>query len=142
MAKDKDTQMELDNSAFIDSSFDLNNEFIPDLTNSCAWPELLQELLGVIEQTLTTQGFNEAQSKSLSLKLTLSISEHMGGIQVYFPRGDKLHKEIRDIEIWRNFKGHNIKQLARQYHLTDKTIYEITSRMRTLESKQRQPELF
>ncbi len=138
----KDEQMELGHDSFVNESFDLNSEFIPDFTNQCVWPELLQELLGIIKQTLLTQGLDEKQSESFALKLTLSIAEHMGGIQVYFPRGDKLHKQVRDIEIYNNFTGRNIKQLARQYHLTDKTIYEIITRMRTIESKQRQPELF
>ena len=138
----KEHQMSLDSNDFINGEFDINNEFTPDLTNQRAWPELLQELLAIIEQTLLKQGFDDTRSKSLSLKLTLSIAEHMGGIQVYFPRGDKLHKEIRDIEIYNDFTGNNIKQLARLHHLTDKTIYEIVARMRAIELKQRQPTLF
>ena len=131
--------MQLSEDDFISEEIDLNNALVPDLTSDQAWPGLLLELRGIIDDTLEGKGIN---NKALSLAIVLDIAEYMGGVQVYLPRGDKLRQQGRDIEIYEQFKGNNIKQLAHKYHLTDKTIYEIIAKMRNIELKQRQPDLF
>jgi Mor family transcriptional regulator len=40
------------------------------------------------------------------------------------------------------FKGRNTKELAHKYHLTEKSIYEIIARIRKMEQKRRQLDLF
>ncbi|HAS63216.1 MAG TPA: transcriptional regulator [Vibrio sp.] len=103
------------------------------------WPSLLMELNGVVANTLKMHGIDNSD---VSLQVTLDIGEYMGGVQVYLPRGDKLRQQIRDMKIYDEYKGNNIKHLAHKYHVTDKTIYEIIARMRKLEQQQRQPDLF
>jgi len=103
------------------------------------WPSLLLELRSVLNQTLEANGIND---NNLSLALVLGIGEHIGGMQVYLPKGDNLKRQLRDIEISDRFNGRNIKQLSREYKVTDKTIYEIIAKMRALETQRRQPTLF
>jgi Mor family transcriptional regulator len=85
---------------------------------------------------------NDVESESLSFKLSLAIGNHLGGMQFYLPRGDALVRYIRDMEIWDSFNGRNTKELAHKHHLTEKSIYEILARMRKIEQKRRQPDLF
>ncbi|ODS10944.1 Mor transcription activator family protein [Vibrio scophthalmi] len=103
------------------------------------WPSLLMELNGVVANTLQLHGI---ENSDVSLQVTLDIGEYMGGVQVYLPRGDKLRQQIRDMKIYDEYKGNNIKHLAHKYRVTDKTIYEIIARIRKLEQQQRQPDLF
>jgi Mor family transcriptional regulator len=107
--------------------------------DSATWPALLLELHGVIHNELGKSGISQ---DGLALKMVLSISEYMGGMQVYLPRGDKLKQQIRDMEIYQQFNGRNIAQLTKRHHLTNKRIYEIIARMRRVELQRRQFSLF
>ena len=104
-----------------------------------SWPSLLMELNGVVANTLKLHGIDNSD---VSLQVTLDIGEYIGGVQVYLPRGDKLRQQIRDMKIYEQYKGNNVKYLAHKYRVTDKTIYEIIARIRKLEQQQRQPDLF
>ncbi|SIO94811.1 Mor transcription activator family protein [Vibrio spartinae] len=103
------------------------------------WPALLLEIRAVLSQELSR---HHIENEKLPLQLSLAIGQYLGGAQFYLPRGDALKRFIRDIEIWDAFRGNNTRQLARQYHLTEKTIYEIVARMRKIEQQRRQPDLF
>ncbi|MGC3833973.1 Mor transcription activator family protein [Moritella viscosa] len=103
------------------------------------WPAMLLELHGVIQATLDKHNIDTPE---LPLAMVLDISEYMGGMQVYMPRGVRLRQQIRDMEIWKAFNGSNVHQLARHYKVTDKTIYEVCRRMRKIEQQRRQPDLF
>ncbi|MBE4040025.1 Mor transcription activator family protein [Vibrio parahaemolyticus] len=106
---------------------------------SAAWPAMLLELHGVVANELKQAGI---ETPDLPLKVVMSIGEYMGGMQVYLPRGDKLKQQIRDMEIFNEFNGRNVPQLAKRHHLTSKTIYEIIARMRQVETQRRQFSLF
>ncbi|WNJ96558.1 Mor transcription activator family protein [Vibrio ruber] len=110
---------------------------LPDEKNG--WPALLLEIRAVLSQELSR---HHIENEKLPLQLSLAIGQYLGGAQFYLPRGDALKRFIRDIEIWDAFRGNNTRQLARQYHLTEKTIYEIVARMRNIEQKRRQLNLF
>ncbi|KFB93040.1 positive regulator, partial [Trabulsiella guamensis ATCC 49490] len=66
----------------------------------------------------------------------------IGGMQVYFPRGEVLNTIIRDMKIWRDFTGKNIPELVERYQVTYKTVYKAIRRMRRLEQRKYQPDLF
>ncbi|EPT7428694.1 Mor transcription activator family protein [Vibrio cholerae] len=103
------------------------------------WPNLLLELHGVIANSLKQHGVDSPEA---ALQAVLDIGEYMGGVQVYLPRGDRLRQQIRDMKIYKEFNGNNIRQLAHRYHLTDKAIYEIIAKLRKIEQRRRQPDLF
>lgn len=103
------------------------------------WPALLLEIRGVLSQELKNR---DIENEQLSLQLSLALGQYLGGAQFYLPKGDALQRFVRNIEIWDAFKGNNTKQLARQYKVTEKTIYEIVARMRKMELQRHQPTLF
>lgn len=104
-----------------------------------AWPSLLLELHDVLAHELKQKGI---ESPTIPLELVLAIGQHMGGFQVYIPRGDALRQQIRDMQIYNEFNGRNIKFLAKKHHVTYKTIYEIIARIRKIEIKKRQLDMF
>lgn len=102
------------------------------------WPELLKDFHDVLKHEL---GRCDADIM-LAPRLLLAICEHLGGCQVYIPRGDSLKRTVRDMQIWNEFNGHNVDDLARRHQMSFVSIYKALARMRALERKRRQPDLF
>ncbi|GDO93304.1 Mor transcription activator family protein [Escherichia coli] len=113
-------------------------EYLNDYQENTAYPALLSELNTLLRKELARIGADPAHS----LELVVAICHHIGGMQVYVPRGSILENLVRDMRIWRDFNGHNIPELVRRYGVTYKTVYKAIKRMRRLESKKYQPDLF
>lgn len=58
------------------------------------------------------------------------LVRHFSGEQIRIWSIARLTKRLRDDQICSEYDGHNTKQLARKYHLSDQTIWEITQRKR------------
>ncbi|EEE2001861.1 transcriptional regulator [Salmonella enterica subsp. enterica serovar Kotte] len=102
------------------------------------FPTLLAELNALLRTELERLGGNPQHS----LELIVAISNQIGGMQIYFPRGQSLEYLVRDMRIWRDFTGGNIPELVERYHVTYKTVYKAIKRMRRLEHRKHQPALF
>ncbi|XWJ90953.1 Mor transcription activator family protein [Phytobacter ursingii] len=102
------------------------------------FPSLLAELNALLRHELERLGADP----KLSIELVAAISGKIGGMQVYFPRGQSLEFLIRDMKIWRDFTGHNVPELVERYHVTYKTVYKAIKRMRRLEHRKHQMPLF
>ncbi|CAI0791492.1 Mor transcription activator family protein [Serratia ficaria] len=107
-------------------------------SENAKFPSLLLELNALLRSELEKLG-DEPQH---SIDLVIAISRHIGGIQVYLPKGQALEYLVRDMKIWRDFDGRNVSELAMKYRVTFKTVYKAINRMRKLESKKHQPDLF
>ena len=53
-----------------------------------------------------------------------------------------LGNTIRDLRVWSEFKGDNTFELAQKYKVTQREIWRITAKMRKLEMKRRQMDMF
>ena len=113
-------------------------EYFDDVQEKSVFPSLLAELNALLRQELIRLGVNPAHS----LELVVAICRHIGGMQVYVPRGNILENLVRDMRIWRDFNGHNIPELVQRYGVTYKTVYKAIKRMRRLERSKYQPDLF
>lgn len=69
------------------------------------------------------------------------VLETCGGEYFYVPKDIRLAAHGRDIEVWREFTGHNQRELARKFGVTVQYIYQIIARQREKEKKERQAEL-
>ena len=82
----------------------------------------------------------------VAAEVALSITEHVrknvGGVSVYIPRGHAYEATQREIAIYRDFKGDNYHQLARQYNLTEMRIRQIVNHVSQVEKAKRQQNLF
>lgn len=70
------------------------------------------------------------------------IAQRCGGAGFYLPRGIASRQQVklaaRDQQIYAEFKGRNLSQLARKYGLTEMRIYQIVERVRQAEQDRRQ----
>ncbi|EMS0096951.1 Mor transcription activator family protein [Escherichia albertii] len=113
-------------------------EYLHDYQEKYVYPALLSELNALLRQELIRLGVNPVHS----LELVVAICNHIGGIQVYVPKGKILENLIRDMRIWRDFDGKNVAELVQRYKVTYKTVYQAIKRMRRLERGKYQMQLF
>ena len=109
-----------------------------DSGNTSRFPIILAELNDLLRQELQRLGVDPCHS----LEVVAAISKHLGGGQVYIPRGQVLERLIRDMRIWQDFDGRNVQELVERYGVTYKTVYEAIKRMRALKYRHYQPSLF
>lgn len=107
-----------------------------DLEN-VKFPVLIAELNDLLRYEFQRIGI----TPSHSIEVVSAICSQLGGIQIYLPRGKVLEYFIRDIKIWRDYTGDNVKELAHKYEVTFNTIYKAIRRMRRIEHLKRQPKL-
>lgn len=80
-------------------------------------------------------------ASQVALEVLRQVLESCGGEYFYVPKDIRLAAHGRDAEVWREFNGHNQRELARKYSLTLQYIYRIIARQREKDRKERQPEL-
>ncbi len=103
------------------------------------WPARLVDVYEAIELALTEEISDPVDT---SIKVLLSICDHaLGGTQDYFPKGDSLHNQIRDMHIYKEFDGSNHHALAIKYDLSERWIRTIISEQAKLWLKKRQGSL-
>ncbi|EMX0849567.1 transcriptional regulator [Pluralibacter gergoviae] len=130
--------MEIKDDLFGDVQDDSILDHIDDEMERSRFPSLLAELNALLRKELEILGYDPRHS----IELVAAISSKIGGMQVYFPRGQVLEQLVRDMRIWRDFQGNNIPQLVERYQVTYKTVYKAIKRMRRLEHQKHQPALF
>lgn len=104
------------------------------------WPSTLQSLCELMRVTLEGHAINN--SVQISEALATTLSTYLGGRDIYIPNGDRLKDALRDIRIWREFKGNNLEQLSRKYGLTERRISQIITEQRAAFVARKQRRLF
>lgn len=103
------------------------------------WPSTLQSLSEVLNSELKRAKVDEPH---LADKLTIALGHYFGGRDIYIPTGNKLKIALRNIDIWREFNGRNIEQLAARHKLTERQVTQIVRGQRLAEVQRRQRALF
>ncbi|WP_072669484.1 Mor transcription activator family protein [Vibrio injensis] len=96
-------------------------------------PDALRQIYALFKQELDQES---------ALRLLSSFCKHFGGFPVYVPKGRKLDSELKKIQIWHDFKGNNVEELARKYSVSVFHVYHVLKQMRKAEHDKRQPKLF
>ncbi len=104
------------------------------------WPSTLQSICELMRITLEGQKVSNAMVISEALATTLST--YLGGRDLYIPNGERLKDALRDIRIWREFKGNNLEQLSRDYGLTERRVSQIIAEQRAAFVARKQRRLF
>ncbi|WP_218997449.1 Mor transcription activator family protein [Shewanella algae] len=104
------------------------------------WPSTLQSLCELMRVTL--EGHAISNSVQISEALATTLSTYLGGRDIYIPNGDRLKDALRDIRIWREFKGNNLEQLSRDYGLTERRVGQIIAEQRAAFLARKQRRLF
>ncbi|MGL5007355.1 MAG: Mor transcription activator family protein [Plesiomonas sp.] len=122
----------------------LNSSMLSDTINiienekSARWPETMRELYDLFSCTVEKHG----GSPELALVMLSELCRVYGGLQFYLPRGKTLQNTIRDLRVWQEFNGNNSFELAQKFDVTQREIWRITARMRSFETRRRQPDMF
>ena len=103
-----------------------------------AWPETLRDLYTMIERTVEQHRNDE----SLSVILLSEIVQTFGGARFYLPRGKSIEVMVRSMMVWKAFTGNNTYELSRQFKVSMREIQYILARMRKLEARSRQRDMF
>ncbi|WP_299494930.1 Mor transcription activator family protein [uncultured Shewanella sp.] len=104
------------------------------------WPSTLQSLCELMRVTL--EGYKVTNALMLSEALATSLSTYLGGRDVYIPNGERLKDALRDIQIWREFRGNNLELLSRSYGLTERRVSQIIAEQRAAFVARKQRKLF
>ncbi|SCJ46937.1 Uncharacterized conserved protein [uncultured Clostridium sp.] len=64
-------------------------------------------------------------ANKLGIEKVKWLFEEFGGTSVYFPTEKMIYKESRDREIFNEFNGFNIKELANKYNMSESYIRAI-----------------
>lgn len=112
------------------------------LDDRVKWPESLAFLAEHAEASIMRLGFEKMQAARLANAVLTQLAFAGGGRAFYLPTGDILKKALRDREIWHQFNGRNVDDLARHFRLTQMQIYAILKKQRALNVTKYQGSLF
>lgn len=107
-----------------------------------AWPQLLTDMLQVVQAAFIDNGAQPEQARELSFVAMRALAQYHGGRTFYLPRGDRLEQALRDARMWDEFNGKNIGDLCSRYRLTEQRVYQVLAEQRTLRQRKIQPALF
>lgn len=103
-----------------------------------AWEGALAEMLDLVTAALDRRGVTDARARAAEVVVELGVV--MGGR--YLPKGDDVRRSVRDAQIWCEYTGRNVNELAARYRLTVVRIYQILAAQRQIARGQRQGDLF
>lgn len=66
----------------------------------------------------------------IGIENLMKLSHTFGGTSIYIPKEKELLKDFKYKQIAKEFTGKNAKELARKYHLSERTIYRIIKKIR------------
>jgi len=106
-------------------------------------PETLPEGARLVHEAIQTSlrevlGLQADAADQVAYDVLRQVLETCGGEYFYVPKGIRLEAHSRDVVIWREFTGHNQRDLARKFNLTLQYIYRIIALQREKERKDRQ----
>lgn len=80
-------------------------------------------------------GITGKQNQEITIALVATISNYFGGMSFYLPQNEKLKLFLRDIQIYKDFNGYNIKELTKKYDVSQQTIYTAIAKQRDARQK-------
>lgn len=95
--------------------------------------ELLQDLAAKLaEQAVSTLGINEGQAKSFAQEVAGRLADDWGGQVVYIPMDVAGRRSQRNAQLFKEFRGDNVSELATKYGLSIQCVYRIIKIQREL----------
>ena len=116
---------------------DIDN-ITPDDNEGNRWPEMMYAIFESLRFECKKLNIDERMAMIMLARLCKDV----GGVQFYFPKGEVLEHQLKSMNIWRDFDGNNIFELAKKYDTSTQNIYAAIRKMRALECRKRQKQLF
>jgi len=106
-------------------------------------PELLQDMAAHVQSVLIEYGeIDPIKASSLSAEAVERVAKAWGGITVYFPKGDYIQSHRMAQDVWHDFNGSNVQELARKHGISLVWAYKIIKNKRAEHLARRQGQLF
>jgi len=105
------------------------------------WGGILSDMIDKQAAAFARMGHDMSAARGLAQVGVLALAELIGGKNWYFPNGQAIREELRDVELFRRFNGNNLDMLAREYHLTLRQAYRIVLKQRRWHQERRQGKL-
>lgn len=112
------------------------------LDDRARWPRELAFLAEHAEAAFIRLGSDKLRAARLANAVLTQLAFAAGGRAFYLPTGMILQNALRDREIWHQFNGRNVDELAQHYRLTQMQIYNILKKQRALNVNKYQGSLF
>lgn len=96
------------------------------------WPQALAEIHDVVTAALMPCEVSESVASAKACTMIRALAVHHGGRAFYLPTIYKLDLALRDVRIYAEFNGGNIRNLAENYQLSRQQIYSIVADQRAL----------
>ncbi len=103
--------------------------------------ELFEYMHSIAVEKLMSYKVDADVADQAACAMVDAIATDWGGLYVTIPKDTAFHVARRDVEIYNEFDGRNHAHLARKYHLTVRSIYDVIKRVRK-RGDPNQPELF
>lgn len=66
-------------------------------------------------------------AETVGLEAYRKLVANYGGMSIYINKPETILRDLRNAEICNSFNGFNYRELAKKYHLSEKTVREIVS---------------
>jgi|CXWL01.1.fsa_nt_gi Mor family transcriptional regulator len=107
------------------------------------YPELLADLALQLRELLIEKAhLPNDQAELIAREAAEHVRKDWGGQIIYVPTGLGHDVQQRWLEIWNKFKGDNVSELASEFGCSEIHIYRIIKRMREIERRKTQGQLF
>ena len=102
------------------------------------YPEDLTLIAHIVASRLARHGMAAHQAAALAFDITEALRADVGGANLYIPMGVKYEMSLRDAKIYSQYNGHNLRELAHEYDLSEMQMRTIIKRGRSRDLMQRQ----
>ena len=104
-------------------------------------PEMLADLFDAIASAAAERGMNQDDADALALAVVDQLADAYAGQLLYFGKGTHMRLRQRDLDMYRDFDGHNHAELADKYKLSVVRVYAIIKKVTELISVEGQQSL-
>lgn len=109
-----------------------------DATVPDVWREIAELNFSALRRSVFFEKYPDEMLAVMAVELVYELVACFGGNTMYLPNGWQKMKNIKNALIARDFKGNNIRELAKKYGLSDMRVRQILEEQTAL-SKQASP---
>jgi len=99
------------------------------------WPKSMMEMADVLENAFAQNGHAPEEATHLASTAIEALAFLAGGRIFYLPKGKALKVALKHRQIYQEFNGTNVSELAKKHDLSSAQVYKIVKQQRSLASQ-------
>lgn len=92
--------------------------------------ELMESLRKLLERMLIEHGHSSTAALVMASDCTDQYAQMVAGQTICYPKDHRFKLQSRENEIYSQFNGRNVPELAMQYDMTERGMYKLIARVR------------